>query len=347
MAKKYLTFDPWWGGMNNVRMSYEIAAAMATVTGRTLVLPPKVYVLFFSDHSKKETYFDFWKIWDKSKFIRQFDTTEYVNVPELQKYNTSQQYFDGICRDYPCITFGDRWSNHGPQQWMDKYLLFGEIQEDAKFNDWQKDERPLMTLNREQDILHFPSSLFGYWYYHIYNEEHHNIKDKLKQGLQLRPEFKEKALELLPKDFDALHIRRGDFLNTRKPSTEILYENLATSLEGKVRKDVPLFIATDEKDKSLFDFLKKDYDIQFLNDLTEVEDYEALALDMEICSNAYYFYGSKYSTFTDYIHILRHYKNKNDYSRTGLNYQKPFINYKELPWRDEQYAWDNLWVHMY
>ena len=347
MENKYISFDPWWGGMNNVRMSYECAAAMSVVSNRKLIIPPKVYILFFSEHSNKKTYFDFWKIWDKKAFKSQFDTIEYKDVPELQKYNTDKQYFDGICSDYKCITFGDAWTNHGPQEWMGQYMIYGEVQSDPSFFKFKELDRPTISLNTKDKILHFPSSLLGYWYFHVYNEPHHKVKEKLKKGLKLRPEFIKKAKELMPDDYDSLHIRRGDFLNTRKPSTLKLYETLQDSLSKKIKKGRTIFIATDEKDKTLFDFLKKTYNIVFLSDLTKDKDHVELALDMEICANGKLFYGSQYSTFTDYIHILRHYKNNTDCSRIGLNYEKPTVKNKEIPWLEEQYGWDNLWVHLY
>lgn len=347
MEDKYITFDGWWGGMNNVRMSYEMAAAVSVVTNRKLVIPPRVYVLFFSEHQQKETYFDFWKIWDKEAFKSAFPCIDYEDVPELQKYNTSGQYFDGICNDYPCITFGDKWSNHGPQQWPGQYMMYGEVRDDELFVKSINKERPTINLNRKEKIIHFPSSLLGYWYFNVYHESFQCVKQKLKKGLQLRPELKQKALDLMPGDYDALHIRRGDFLNTRRPSTLKLYDTLQDSLEKKIDKGRTIFIATDEKDKTLFDFLKETYNIVFLSDLTKDKDHVELALDMEICANGKLFYGSQYSTFTDYIHILRHYKNNTDCSRIGLNYEKPTVKNKEMPWLDEAYAWDNLWVHLY
>ena len=46
--------------------------------------------------------------------------------------------------------------------------------------------------------------------------------------------------------------------------TDELYQNLESLLDGNVRKSVPLYIATDEPDLSMFDFLKQKYNIVFL-----------------------------------------------------------------------------------
>lgn len=39
---RYISFEPWNGGFNNIRMSLEFAMALAIATGRTLVLPDEV-----------------------------------------------------------------------------------------------------------------------------------------------------------------------------------------------------------------------------------------------------------------------------------------------------------------
>ncbi|KAK3258441.1 hypothetical protein CYMTET_32527 [Cymbomonas tetramitiformis] len=38
--EKFVSFEPWAGGFNNIRMSLEIAAVFAYASGRTLVMPP-------------------------------------------------------------------------------------------------------------------------------------------------------------------------------------------------------------------------------------------------------------------------------------------------------------------
>ena len=49
MSNKYISFDWWWGGFNNIRMCYEMVGAMSYVSGRTIILPPPGYCLFLAD----------------------------------------------------------------------------------------------------------------------------------------------------------------------------------------------------------------------------------------------------------------------------------------------------------
>ena len=55
--EKYVTFEPWGGGFNNIRMSLEQAAAFAFAQGRTLVLPPE-YNMYLRGQSSLQDYFD-------------------------------------------------------------------------------------------------------------------------------------------------------------------------------------------------------------------------------------------------------------------------------------------------
>ena len=67
--KKYISFDTWWGGLNNIRMTYEMVAAIAVCTNRTIILPEKIYCLFLSEHQLKNSFFDFWELFDKDLFV--------------------------------------------------------------------------------------------------------------------------------------------------------------------------------------------------------------------------------------------------------------------------------------
>jgi len=111
------------------------------------------------------------------------------------------------------------------------------------------------------------------------------------------------------KDFDTIHIRRGDFQfkETRVDAKEIL-EQLKKVLDDTTT----LYIATDERDKSFFKDIVNHYpDVVFLDDmLSEVEgvntNYYGM-IDQLVASRGKTFFGCWFSTFTGYINRLRGY----------------------------------------
>lgn len=111
------------------------------------------------------------------------------------------------------------------------------------------------------------------------------------------------------KDFDTIHIRRGDFQfkETRVDATIILEQ-----LKKVLSDDTTLYIATDERDKSFFKPITNHYpQVLFLDDLlTEIEgintNYYGM-IDQLVASRGKNFFGCWFSSFTGYINRLRGY----------------------------------------
>jgi hypothetical protein len=115
-------------------------------------------------------------------------------------------------------------------------------------------------------------------------------------------------------DFDSFHIRRGDFqFKTTRIRADEIYQNVHDVLtENKT-----VYVATDERDKSFFDPLRKHYDLVFLyefkHELEGVNSNLFGMLDQLIASRGKVFAGCWFSTFTSYINRVRGYhsvKNK-------------------------------------
>ena len=349
MMNKYISFDWWWGGFNNIRMCYEMIGAMSYVSGRKIILPPDGYCLFLAEHNDKSTFWDIWEILDKKAFTDNFDCVEYKDT-ELVKYSSDKQNYDNICKDIKCILFNDEDINWGPQKFIGKGLIYHSIENINHFNEFNCDQRELYNIMSDDKIIHFPRNLLGHFGYHVYppnNQARRIIQNKIKNGVRFKNKFFEKSKKLMSMDYDAVHIRRGDFKFTQTRWTEDLYNNLERLLEGKVRKNVPLYIATDEPNLSIFNFLKEKYKIIFLKDLIETNKSEELVLDTIICANAYNFFGSRMSTYSDYINIIRGYNNKIDNHRKSLNFNRKKIKYNKYPWEAEPYNWQDLWGELY
>lgn len=319
---KYISFDTWFGGLQNIRTSYELAACLSFLTGRVLILPEKTFCDHLSISEDKKTFFNFWDLYDKDSFVSEFNCIDYAEIKEYDKYNTEQQYFDGICNDIKCFPLSVSHVNWG-------------VNKDVLSHTFTYDE-----LNVEDKFIHFPRNLFGHWYSIISMTEEQKtaFKHKLKRGLKIKEEYN---IRFIKQPYNAVHIRGGDFLQSRKHSTDIIFKDINNSIVKTIDNDKPLFIATDVKEKSIFNCLV-DYEYYFISDFIESDAVSNIAYDILMCSNAELFYGTKYSTFTDYINIVRKYNNKKDCSKVGLNY-----DYRHIENKKENYNWHTLFVENY
>lgn len=350
MEEKYVSFDGWWGGYSNIRMTYELVAAISVITNRTIILPPNLYCLFLSEHNDKSTFFDMWKTLDIEAFKKQFKCVHYEDVPEYTALENDVHYFSGVDKVAKCILFGGEYKDWGVQTGIfDNQVMACNISDKEDFNKFSKG-RNLINLNCEDKFIHFPRNLFGHFYYHVYGDgptQRNIIKEKIKKGIRYRKEYEYLADDVrdIIGDYNAIHIRRNDFLAVRKETAVPQLNTLLEDIENRIPTDLPLYIATDEKDKSLFNFLKEKYKIYFLENFHfGLQGHETLMVDQLICSKAKIFLGSKFSTFSDYINVLRGYSgNRMDFHREGTNFLMPSLYYDRFPWEVENYSWDKIW----
>jgi hypothetical protein len=113
--------------------------------------------------------------------------------------------------------------------------------------------------------------------------------------------------------YDSFHVRRGDF---QYKHTRVGAEEIYTVTAKLLNTNSTLFIATDEKNKTFFDPLRKHYHLYFLDDfkhlLPGVSPNVYGMLDQLITSKGRAFFGSYLSTFTGYINRMRGYHSQKD-----------------------------------
>ena len=51
---KYISFSPYFSGLANIIMSYEIFLSIAAITGRKVILPPDCWMLFICESQNKK-----------------------------------------------------------------------------------------------------------------------------------------------------------------------------------------------------------------------------------------------------------------------------------------------------
>ena len=347
---KYISFDSWMGGYSNIRMTYEIAAAISVITCRKLIIPPKIFCLFLSELEDKDSWFDMFSTLDKELFYRNFDCVDYKDVPEYAALENKTQCFENVSSIAKVITFGVEEDNFGPMTPPNiDYFLHCGIDDQNDYDSFSKG-RVGIDLNVKDKFIHFPRNLFGHYYYHVYGNSpfiRNNIKERINNGVQYQKKYFDIANQVVSQmggNFDSIHIRRNDFLKTRTVHAEKQTETLLSDIEGKIRQNVPTYIATDEKDKTTFEDVKSKYNVMFLTDFNlGLESHEALMVDQIICSMSETFLGSFLSTFSDYINILRGQSGKKDMHREGTNFNRGVLKYDRFPWHEEAWSWDKTW----
>jgi hypothetical protein len=119
------------------------------------------------------------------------------------------------------------------------------------------------------------------------------------------------------KEFDTMHVRRGDFQGQYKFTDATIVEIYEMTTQ-RIPDNMTVYIATDEEDKSFFNLLKEHYDVVFLDDfedeLGEINSNFYGMIDQLVASRGRVFFGCWPSTFTGYINRLRGYHADNDRS---------------------------------
>lgn len=123
--------------------------------------------------------------------------------------------------------------------------------------------------------------------------------------------------------FDTFHIRRGDF---QFKDTRIEASDIIKNTEDILEAGIPIYIATDERNKKFFDAFQEKYDIKMLDDF--IGDLEGInanyfgMIDQLVASRGRNFFGCWHSTFTGFINRMRGYHAAN---RKLAGYEKGLL----------------------
>jgi hypothetical protein len=165
--------------------------------------------------------------------------------------------------------------------------------------------------------------LFGLWYTFFYfsNVQQtqfyvemlknylHYTKDIVYAASQMIGDLNEKSND---SSYVALHIRRGDF---QYKQTRIEIDKLLSNIRPLLGKpNRLLYIATDEKNQTVFEPLRKEFQVVFLTDYHVMLKEESKTpqrlwgmVEQLVCVGAQTFIGTELSTFSAYITRMRAY----------------------------------------
>jgi len=316
---KYLVFRPWPGGFNNIRMSLEIAACIAFLQNRILVLPPEYHMYLLQNINSMSTFFDI-----NDLGIKTISFEKFGNLFNIKHWEDAEKISYTIKEDILNTVFTDTEVPEG--------VLKG---------------REITDLNKlnENEIVFFDGNLLGSFYLNLHTNNLPKLCKYVARHIHYNKEiFYEayKAIHYL-KNYYAIHIRRNDF---QYKDLFISAEEIYNNIKDIIPEGSKLYISTDENDKVFFSPLKQHYNVFFYNDIKHFifEDINVDligSIEQIICTEAITFIGSRLSTFSSYIYRLRGYmKHITD---------KRFLTYhvKCEPNKEEEYWWSNVWAREY
>ncbi len=355
---KYLSFSPYFSGLSNIIMSYELLLSIAYITKRKVILPPDVWMLFHSkDYNhhdwKKKDYVDVWEFLDKDIVTKEFDCIDFYDVPEFQgkfeEMETKRSYTGNIGGTIDGSEISCYYSQKVKTLDGD-YTVFtaDDYQNNLDFDDFCWGRKSINLNDYTKKFLHFENNLFGHYWYMIYPGDAHKrnlLKDKINRCFRYKNKFYELSKKVKEKigDYNSVHVRRNDFLichGDKLVPSDLLLEKLYAFFE----RSKPLYIATDEKDLSFFDPVREKYDIYFYKDFDfNTTSLETDVMDQVICAESDIFMGTYLSTYTKRINVMRGIESKQADDDMGINrilesrerIPKDIIN----PWSKKMGGW--------
>lgn len=348
MEDKYISFSPSFCGLSNVIMSYEVAFAISYITDRKIILPPKTWI------SHVEKYVDIWEIFDRDVVNSEFKCVELGDVPEIKENirdirgdKSFTQYITRYIQDLYDVKFLNEYGEPDCL-YMSNVLFSGKQHNTQDFKNFigTVSKRKIVYLNLPHRFIHFEGNLFGSFWYHVYpgnSFKRDDLKRKINKSFRYKKKFYDMSERVIEKigEYNALHVRRGDFLSAR--NSDYLDsvndgEKILEKILPVIPNDIPLYIATDENDLDFFEPIKKDYKVYFYEDFDYISnDLERAVLEQVICSNANDFYGSWLSTYTKRINVMRGCDGKYAPDWKAYNYNPPL---SEIPKLDTSFPWN-------
>ena len=301
-ADKYLVFNFWPGGFNNLRMSLELAAVLALLLNRTLVLPPRQHYYLLEGESEMGEFFALHELGDAA-------------IP-FEAYCSRQR----IALDRPIkevwAAIGERAFNADWDVVAEMIAIPLEAERTESFERFRKG-RPVRGFDAEalaaESIL-FYENLLGNFYLTLYAERRlAEMTAYVARTIHYNPALFLEAWNVIrvlgDGGYAAIHIRRNDF---QYKHLFIDGERLLRNVQGVLREGETLYVATDAKETDFLAPLAARYRLLLYKDIEHLVSpqlpYNLIGcVEQLICTRARLFIGNGLSTFSSYIYRLRGY----------------------------------------
>lgn len=310
---KYIFISPYHSGLSNILMSLEVGFSLAYITNRSIILPRKF--INPSDGRIPTQHIDIWQYINLDNARNHFNIQFEDEITNLQTdllengYNfTNEHQSEKVLN----LISGDT-CFYNSEKFCPDLDIFGS-------------NRLKIDVNRQEKFIIFDNNLFGHFWFMVYPggpEE----RNKLKQVINSTFSYDSNLFNLVkdklpPNAYNAVHVRYYDFMGDYWGDRQRLDtpEKLLTNLKILFPNDKLLYIATDMP-REFFNDIGSHFNINFLSEIYKTEDVILTAvLDQIIASKAEIFYGTKLSTFTKRINIIRGLNKLPAHDYMGINY---------------------------
>mmetsp|Transcript_34161 Transcript_34161/g.54712 ORF Transcript_34161/g.54712 Transcript_34161/m.54712 type:complete len:578 (+) Transcript_34161:305-2038(+) len=270
---KFVTFTPWPGGFNNIRMSLEMAIAFAFATNRTLVMPPD-FKMYLRGKGDLLSYFDYE---DMRRGLSVIKFQEFYDLVELGKHQREKfdpnrlhssvdRFYEGLNKMDGVYNTSDHWKPNtiGGQVAFCvpncKYSsgLRGVAPEDTKKEQKYFDRftARLKTFDtddpsiRDARVVHFPKNLLGHFYTMVLVRDP-LLRAEMRRVIRDHVHYKENIVELAERviqklgdfQFSCLHIRRNDF---QFKEAWISADKIVENTKAAFKPGEMIYVSTDE-----------------------------------------------------------------------------------------------------
>jgi len=339
---KYITFEDDAGGWNNGRMAFEVFLAIAKLTGRVLVLPPRVRyylldagpIVIFDKKGVEEsssTYTDYWSAEAMTAGGVTLMTTDDFLAKEADALQVPRHLrtFKHLAHNGNHIPYfmwlrnssaSERWPP-GPSR--------------AKFYDLLEDSPTFLgNLGVGKKLMHFPMQVgLGLRYMGgapiLMKGAPPSLADKMRTFIKLHLRYTDRIVDIAekivqhlggPKSFAAMHIRRNDM---QFKEVFVDFKTSMENTEGALQPGELVYLMSDEVKPGFFDLLdatghkritlsdvKRERPDLFIDLHPRFEG----MIEQFVASGARVFVGTSASTFSSYIFRLRFYAWEKDAS---------------------------------
>lgn len=292
--KGYLFFQPWPGGFNNIRMSFEQAVCLAYLTDRILVLPP-AYNMYLNEG--ENTLSDFFETENLG--------VKHISFEELCGIKNIEQNLDKL-KEYSKVLNYDAVTN---------VINFEKVPVPSKFHK----ERSIINSEDvfdDSEIIYLDKNLLGTFHQTFYTKHETSLKQLIGKYIVYRNDLRDIAWQFInyieDKSYYSIHVRRNDF---QYKDLFISGEELYNNIKNLIPQGSKLYISTDSDDPNLFSTLKQNYQIIFYKDILSQLNVESFSdnwvplIEQLICTRSIKFIGNENSTLSSYIYKLRCYMN--------------------------------------